>query len=260
MTVGTVRPLSDFMREWQEREAARKASPEYAAELAAQEKRERERAEQEEKAKAEIPAREEAAWKRAVIAAVPVRTAVNAFSSEITPAIQAVQNWLETKSKPGLVLRGGVGCGKTTAAAYAVRHWIGRPVGSWCLGEFGDKGGSYSFDWPASALTSRSQPRPISWLRPDQLVSAVLHSYDEASPKLYKHIVIDDLGRETKADFAEALCEVLDSPEPTVLITTNLTRQQLRDRYDLRLLDRLNDTCIAVDLPGKSMRRQDGGF
>lgn len=184
-------------------------------------------------------------WRSAYLASAPVRNAQVAWDASATPAVLAVKDWLANPSRH-LVLRGGVGCGKTTAACVAVKHWC-EPSGHepWS-------------GWQPSDSTGRTGF--ISWLRPDQLVSAVLHDYDEKSPKLRKYIVVDDMGLETKADFAVAMCELLDREGHTLLITTNLPKQRMRERYDVRLLDRLNDTARAVDLPEKSMRKQDGGF
>jgi DNA replication protein DnaC len=102
---------------------------------------------------------------------------------------------------------------------------------------------------------------PVAWLMHDQLVSAVLHSYDENSPRLHRRVVVDDMGRERKAEFADALCDLLDMQDRTILITSNLTTKQFKERYtDARLLDRLNDSCVAVRLTAPSMRSQTGGF
>jgi len=188
-------------------------------------------------------------WRRRYRRAAPVRIADAAWDARDTPAVLTVRDWLR---EPGrhLVLRGGVGCGKTTAACVAVKHWVdpaGLPMG-------GDH------DYSPGGRIDWHEQHDVSWLRPDQLVSAVLHDYDEKSPKLRTHVVVDDMGVETKADFAAALCELLDRAGHTVIITTNLTKVRFRERYDLRLLDRLNDTARAIDLPEKSMRKQDGGF
>jgi len=177
--------------------------------------------------------------------------AATAWDAHNTPAVRAVHDWLPDPRRH-LVLRGGVGCGKTTAACVAVKHWVSPAHMSIYLPYDEVPGPGISND-----LHLRHE---VAWLRPDQLVSAVLHDYDEKSPQLRRYIVLDDMGLETKADFAVALCELLDRPDHTLLITTNLTKQRIRDRYDTRVVSRLNNAARAVDLPGQSMRRQDGGF
>jgi DNA replication protein DnaC len=189
-------------------------------------------------------------WRERYKRSAPVRIADAAWDARDTPAVLAVRDWVQDTARH-LVLRGGVGCGKSTAACVAVKHWCD-PT---------DKLYVSDREWPTAGVWfDQHMGHDVSWLRPDQLVSAVLHDYDEKSPKLRSYVVIDDMGVETKGDFAAALCELLDRPGHTLLITTNLKKQQFRDRYDLRLLDRLNDTSRAIDLPEKSMRRQDGGF
>ena len=74
-------------------------------------------------------------------------------------------------------------------------------------------------------------------------------------------IIIDDLGTEsikndygTKIDaVADAISYAEDSSK-TLLITTNLTPQALKERYDERTLDRLRK-CKVVIIKGKSFRK-----
>ena len=69
------------------------------------------------------------------------------------------------------------------------------------------------------------------------------------------------MGREKKPEFGDALCDLLDAQGHTILITSNLTAQQFKERYrDPRLLTRLDDLCVAVRLRSGSLRAQNGGF
>jgi len=43
-------------------------------------------------------------------------------------------------------------------------------------------------------------------------------------------------------------------------MTTNDTRETMRERYDPRLLDRIAESGVAYALKGASMRRKGGGF
>jgi DNA replication protein DnaC len=154
------------------------------------------------------------------------------------PATSEVQDWLNGGCKKHLVIIGAVGVGKSIAAAAAVKHWV----------EPGERF------------------QPVSWLRPDQLVSAVMHSYDPSAPKLCRYVVLDDMGRETKTDFAESLCDLLDRQGHTLIITSNLAAMHkdpsktFRGRYDERLISRMNDTCRRFVVPGGDRRSKAGGF
>jgi hypothetical protein len=185
--------------------------------------------------------------RKAVIAAIddsipwPIKRQLESEGMLDSPAVQAVRRWSESESPRHLVLRGGVGVGKSVAAA----TWL-LELATLRLDSF-----------PGSAPFERGK---MAWVRPDQLVSGVMHAYDKTARPPAFSFVLDDMGRETKPDFQEALTAILDGGDHTMIITTNLTKEQLRQRYDARLVDRMNEACIAFDVPGKSMRKQDGGF
>lgn len=144
---------------------------------------------------------------------------------ELTQATRAVDTWTAERKSRVLMIRGGVGVGKSVAAARAV------------------------------TLSVDAGRRSCSWHRPNDFVSAVLHAYDGHAPKLGGDlVVIDDVGRETKADFCEALCAFIDDYAASILLTTNLTKDQFRERYDVRLIDRLREVGHAVDVKGASRR------
>lgn|GEM_PF-4626307 len=188
-------------------------------------------------------------WLKAVRDVVPVAGIDRVFGELAeTDALRAVQTWLPKCADRGLVLRGPCGNGKTLAAAFAVRAWTEPQIKRhWEMG-----------------YELLCEGHDVSWFHPDELVSAILHAYDRDAPELCRRVVVDDLGRETKPNFGEALCRLLDAADDggnahIVLITTNLTREQIRARYEPRLVERLNQRCVAVDVRGKSLRR-DGGF
>jgi DNA replication protein DnaC len=185
-------------------------------------------------------------WRAKVFDAAPVRVVRKVFELEQRPAVQAVQKWLDDGCQHDLVLRGGVGTGKSTAACLAVKHWCEPDVALDAAGE------------PYEKQTTKELC--VSWLRPHALVSAVEHAYDSSAPKLRKYVVLEDIGRETRPEFVEAFCELLDRDGHTILITTNLKRDQMRERYDVRVLERLAERARPVDVPGESMRRKDVGF
>lgn len=147
-----------------------------------------------------------------------------------TQASIAALEW-ERGSGRVLLLRGGVGVGKSVAAAMVAQ---------------------------ASALRYRDS---ISWHRPADFASAVLHSYSDDAPKLGRDlVVVDDLGRETRTDVGEALCALIDDTATRMVLTTNLSREEFRERYDVRLIDRLGEVGTAITLKGESRRKKGGAF
>ena len=79
-------------------------------------------------------------------------------------------------------------------------------------------------------------------------------------------IVVDDLGRETKQNIGEALCQLLEGTRASgqftrhaVLITTNLTKAHMRERYEPRVLSRLGGCVDAFDVTGPDLRLRSGG-
>ena len=155
-----------------------------------------------------------------------------------TPAVKIAREWYRSGVR-GLVLRGGHGVGKSCAAAVVALDAIG-------------------------AGTPVSE---ISWHRPDELVSSILHAYDHNALQLGRSlVVIDEMGSEAKPDFVEALCRFLDLHDARFVITTMLARPKFWERYGEkdkpqggRLMDRLNHFARAFTIKGESMRRHNGG-
>lgn len=148
-----------------------------------------------------------------------------------TSAYLLALDWWDAGRERVCVLRGGKGTGKSTGAGLACKH---------------------------AAETGK---RSISWHRPNDFVSAILHAYDDEAPQVGGDLVVlDDMGRETKADFAEALTTFLDNRRTRLLITTNDPLAVWTKRYDPRLLDRLADEGVAYDVKGESMRQKGAGF
>lgn len=200
-----------------------RTDPAYAAKVAAND---RERAEHE-----RTVAR--AARERFLDAAgVPPRTWPLLLDGSLqeTPAVAHVRAWLAAGSHPNfLVLAGGKGTGKTTAACFAIAERGGRRVTARELAAASD------FD--------RDLQR--------SLAGATL-------------LVLDDLGAESldeKGWGANRIGGLLDARyerRRATLIATNLTMRDFLARYGQdggRLQDRLRQAARWVDIAGASMRR-----
>ena len=75
-------------------------------------------------------------------------------------------------------------------------------------------------------------------------------------------ISIDDLGTESlSVKFGEkrfAFPEIIDSVEKNgklLIVSTNLTGEEIRERYDDRVIDRIHSTMTQVNFNGKSLRK-----
>jgi DNA replication protein DnaC len=228
--------LADAIARAQADEVRRQSDPAYNARRAREERELRFR----------LEAFKIATWRDKLVA-VTHSTAVRfAFEYKLTPAVRTVLKWLDEGCPHDLVMRGGIGSGKTTGAMVAAARWTEPDV----------------FVAPGGEIQERQASKVINvtWLRPDALVSAIKHAYDEHAPKLHKFLILDDLGCETRPDFNDCLCEVLDTEGITILATTNQTKEHMRSRYDPRIIDRLNERARFVDIPGNSMRGKKGGF
>lgn len=144
-----------------------------------------------------------------------------------TTALKHVSRWLNSDER-FLVLCGGKGTGKTVAGAWAALECGGEVV-------------------PSSQLGKRIDP----WR----------HELEDGARRLRMSlplIVLDDLGTESKSDgrFAEAFFELIDQrqAEGKTMITSNLTRDGLRERYDARVLDRIEHQGRIVEVAGESLR------
>lgn len=159
------------------------------------------------------------------------RETVLAENYRQTRAVEIALAWENDRAYRGLILRGGTGVGKSMASAAALAQAVRR--------------------WQLS----------ISWHRPNDFVSAMLHGYDPESPKMGTQLlVIDDVGRETKADFEESFCAFLDDMQTRFIISTNLTRDAFEERYRGRVFDRLKECAVGFSLKGESMRRGGEGL
>lgn len=77
----------------------------------------------------------------------------------------------------------------------------------------------------------------------------------------YKIVCIDDIGTETKVkrfgntrDYVEDLVDIAEKEQKLLVLSTNLTFEQLQQRYDIRTIDRLKGLTRRVFFEGDSLR------
>lgn len=217
--------LASVIQEAQEATAAW-SSPEAVAARAVEEARTR----------AQRDANHVAEWRANLRRYAPIPEWHVAWEAEKTSAVKVVDTWLSEGCPKHLFLFGPVGVGKSIAAAHAVKRWV--------------EPGTFEGE------------QPVSWLRPSQVVSAVFHAYAADAPRLGRRIVIEDIGyRRMPEDFEDAMCDLFDRQELTIIATLNMTSAEFNERFsDPRFRDRLNHRARAFRLKGKSRRKDEGGF
>ena len=171
-----------------------------------------------------------------------------------TQALMSVRAFLRSEAKI-LVLCGGVGTGKSIAAA----ELFVAPIRESVAAEVHNPR-----DWESRVYTVRG-----SWLTAHGLARAIdpwRHERGDGHEPIDPSAgvsVLDDLGTEGDAvRFHEAFATYVDarmSASKTV-ITTNLAKADIRKRYGDRIADRLNHVGACVELKGQSMRRKGAGF
>lgn len=143
------------------------------------------------------------------------------------PEYEEVAKWLENSEGRGLLLFGDCGRGKSLLARYVL---------------------------PAILL---------KYARKVVTVYDVQEMNTKIDEVLKKHIIsIDDIGTEEVINnFGNkrlAFAEIMDAAEKygkLVIISTNLTGQELADRYKDRVLDRIVATTKRIEFKGNSLRK-----
>lgn len=159
-------------------------------------------------------------------------------TAEMTENLKKCKNyadkWDEMKKGTGLLLWGGVGTGKTFAAACIVNELLERGI-------------------PAMIT---SFPR---------ILNSGGYDKSEVASQMrnYELVVIDDLGVERDSEYAlETVYMVIDerykSGKPTI-VTTNLTLERLEHPENIRqkrIYDRILEMCVPICFSGKSRRSE----
>lgn len=141
--------------------------------------------------------------------------------------LEAVENWMAS-GKPGLLLMGNVGTGKTTIASALARAWA---------------------DYLTIARVFRCD------FVSEQIKEDESYVYEVSGNRGL--VVLDDFGTESKVYGEERIPSIFyrrfEGGLPTV-ITTNLTSDQIREKYGERIADRLR-TYSKIVMNYKSLRK-----
>ncbi len=148
------------------------------------------------------------------------------------PEYDEVATWLSDNQGKGLLCLGNCGRGKTLICQNILplvfRHWLGL----------------YLNTFTANDLNMHNDEQ---------------RKYDEI--KQYKIISIDDVGTESEAVFFgerhvffNELVDECERKQKLLIVTTNLSRKELKERYGERTIDRLRSMMTTVEFKGESLR------
>jgi DNA replication protein DnaC len=159
------------------------------------------------------------------------------------------------EQKKGLILSGPVGVGKTTDLVYIMNRIITETMqdyARWLLSITRD-----DTEVAIGMMVDRIK-HIISYHFAPELFNQ-LHEAKEI--EITPFFIIDDLGRQYNEPFAvsrfEAIIEEMYRTEKTLIITTNLTRDDFLSITGWgRITDRLREMCNFMRIPGNSMRHK----
>lgn len=173
--------------------------------------------------------------------------------------VQQMAKWLTVSPKPGLLLYGGIGNGKTTLAR-AVSRTISKVLTS--ASDLLANG-----VWNSTAEELRYAEQLRRSLREPVLVSAFdivgmigTESFDKV--KRSPFLILDDMGCEAATaknygtevtPVAEIICERYDRMMPTI-VTSNLDDDGILRRYGSRVADRMGELFDRIAFDNASYR------
>lgn len=153
-----------------------------------------------------------------------------------------VNNFQEYKQQnQGLLIYGNPGNGKTYFSACVANELIKRIIPVICVSSI--------------ALIERINESRNNY--GNEGIFTVLNSLNNADL-----LILDDLGTETDTKWTRSMMyQIIEkrySSNLPIIITTNISLTELRDRYDDRVCSRLNKMCTFFNNTGKDIRKEEG--
>lgn len=140
------------------------------------------------------------------------------------------------KNGEGLILRGQIGTMKTSLAVAVLQHTLAQDLSGFFV----------TMPSLLDTIFTLKERNPEEWVR------------FEHKLRTTRLLVVDDLGAEYKTDWVLNKVDAIISERYNrclpMIVTTNLTGEQMRTTYADRVIDRLRSTCEIVTFQGQSMR------
>jgi len=195
--------------------------------------------------------------------AVAKRGILIQIDDNLMKRIDSVAEWLTGQHKPGLLLYGGVGNGKSTLvlsvaeALVAIEsamkdwendtsHWASASVQTRC---------------PARSIVTTASPIINTATELSKMAGENEKAY--AAIKACPFLILDDMGCEPSAikiygnelsPVSDTLYWRYDRQLPT-MITTNMDKSGIREYYGPRIADRIEEMCDCIGFNQKSYRK-----
>ena len=172
-------------------------------------------------------------------------------------ALSFVKRFSENHHTNGILLSGGVGSGKTFLSAAVANAVIDMSRISDDDAERAGKGIMYRKYTP---VRFTSTVELLEQLKATYNAGSGTETAQNITARLKKAplLVLDDMGAEKPSEWvSERLFEIVDyryNEELPVIITTNATPQELKQKIGERSFDRLREMCLFIPVTAKSQR------
>lgn len=176
-------------------------------------------------------------------------------------AVAFVERFSKDRHTTGILFSGGVGSGKTFITAA-----VANAVIDMChiSDDDAERAGKGIADRKYTPVRFTSTVELLEQLKATYNAGSGTETAQNITDRLKKAplLVLDDMGAEKPSEWvSERLFEIVDyryNEELPVIITTNATPQELKQKIGERSFDRLREMCVFIPVTAKSQRQTAG--